>query len=353
MSYVLEKAHFNLGFGFKYQALLALLLNTLFQERAKVFKSEGIPKSYRDKVKKYSKVKNDANYDKFFDNVEKMYKLNNFNLLSVRKNKLKLMLEGEHHHFEDINLFVNYKGKSTTVFYQVKGNDQYYANGKQNICSVKITVDKAIKNFIKNVNINALDDIHMFVLTNRDIQDHFFLKTEEDKEEIINMVLRSQKELIPKKNKHDRLQNTLIKMFTKKIINNTNNTHNLSWNIFDQNKLDEYINFENIKSKYTQAYIVSTQQTFMDTLTTIRNIMKNITIIPYLDYRLVLEYLQYLKKETFEKELFHIEMLSMDAEEIEIKELEKHLLSIGCNNKYVRSISFTKKNKVKTGKMLG
>jgi len=343
MNTIPKNVHFGLGFGFKYQALLTLLLNTLFKEQESIFIKGVIPKIYRSKFAATIPLNLNTNVNNFFNSVEKLFKFNNINILDAENNRFKLMIEGEHHHFEDINVFVNINEKNTIVFYQVKGKD--VKGSKYN----NTPVVNAIMSFLVNKNIQNLSNITMFILTNKKVQNYFFIKTNKDIEKLLQVILEK---LIKKdKKSSDIVRSKIILQYIEKILNSYKKGTKIVWSQSDKDELINHCINKGLMKSVINKYKFYFKNTFQLQINLLKKIIENLIVVPYLDHRILFHFLNYIKIDNFHKELEKIELLGMNAEEVEISKYTDILKNVGFSQDEVNKIKFSKNTKVKMGKI--
>ena len=109
-----KKALFELGFGYKYQYLLTVLIHCLIKNKINL-------SIYENKLNRLVLKNNDihANVRNFIMQLNNIIPL--IEKLEYNKNCL-LMIEGESSYFEDINLFTCVDTISKVYFIQVKGS---------------------------------------------------------------------------------------------------------------------------------------------------------------------------------------------------------------------------------------
>ena len=339
-----DNVHFGLGFGFKYQAMIALLIDTLFKEQKNVFEKGRIPKAYRDQFISQTSLKGlNTNINNFFDSVQKLFLVHKNNILDRYPDKFRLMIEGEHHHFEDINLFYNKGGKSAIIFYQVKGKDD-----KDSTHNDKPVMD-ALTNFTSNKNIQTLSNIYMFALTNKNVQNHFFPKGANEKNNLVQMVLDK---LIKNHKKFNEIvRSKLILQYRDKIEQCSKTGTSIQWNLLDQEELVNHCKSKGIDESEIKKHNNYFESKFLHQVNTLNKIVGNLTVIPYLDHRVLFHFLKYLIKGDMNNELLRIELLSMDAKEVDKKEYAQELQKIGFEKKEIDQIKFSNNDNVKMGKI--
>lgn len=346
MKCLAERVHFGLGFGFKYQAMLILMLNILMKK--KFFANNIISKKNRIYIKNELLKENTfADSDKFISSLEEIIKVNSINLNNVKKQIM--LIEGEHHYFEDINIFFKNNTNDYIFSYQVKGNSQFKKNGEENNASVNETIKKALLNIIENKNIENCKNIKFIILINRDISSHFFLKTPSDKITLIDEILS----LIPN-----------IKFLEKNI--SIIKVYQLFRSIIREHILDDitvtkFIILKKIISKYKklnkknrQFLLNKIDKDFIIKLENIRYLINNLKVVPYLDHRLIYLFLKnyYSNNHIFHFNLSTTELKGMDASTLKTKLIKKKLKRVGFSNTNINNIKFSKDlNKFKIGKI--
>lgn len=337
-----NNVHFGLGFGFKYQAMIALLIDTLFKEQKNIFVKGKIPKTYRDQfINQFSLKGLNSNTNNFFNSVEKLFVIHKNNILDT--DKFRLMIEGEHHHFEDINLFCHIGGDSAIIFYQVKGKDDKTSKNND------VPVMDALISFTSNLNIQNLSNIYMFALTNKIVQSHFLPKNENDKNNLVQMILNK---LIQNHKKFNEvIRSKLILQYKDKIEQCSKTGSLIKWDHSDRTALVDYCKMKNVDEVKVDKYDIYFKPEFLKQINTLNKIVNNLTVIPYLDHRILFHFLKYLKNNSLNDELQMLELLGMDAKVMDKKLYEQALLNIGFNQQEVSQIKFSNSNNVKMGKM--
>lgn len=351
-----ERVHFGLGFGFKYQALITMLLNILLKTH--YFKKNKITASHKLHIKNVLlKENNFADSNKFIQSLEELVKIHNINLVNSKKNII--MIEGEHHYLEDINVFFKNGYSDSIFFYQVKGNSQFYKSGKENSSSVNSTVIKAINNLLVNKNIQKNKNIKFLILTNRDVANHFFLKNPKDKELVVLSIISSltMVKKIQEKVANINLTDLLIEVMKELVLNNKVITRFSLIRLFLEKGKIKLSNKDKktMKTKRNKQIIcklISNDLIFK--LENFRYVIQNLKIISYLDHRLIYLFLRnfYSNYSILNYKLSEIEFKAIDATPVSNALLSNELRSLGFTFNNIVNFKFSEdKNKFSIGKI--
>ncbi len=264
-----------------------------------------------------------ANSDKFINSLEKMVNVQTINLLNAKKKVL--LIEGEHHYLEDINIFFQNKSDDIIFSYQVKGNSQYKDNGDVNRNSIHYTVLNAIFNFIANKNIDSFPNMKFIVLTNRDIPSFFFLKDKKDKKLLLDSILSKienisylQKEL------GKVIFGTQLLVISRDIVLSEDpiTIRSILDKFFKENRVP-------LSAKRKKIIIIKINDMFIEKLKRLRYIVNNLKVIEYLDHRLIYMFLNNFYSTGFHKILTDIEIKEIDGTEVKVVDINKSLIDIG------------------------
>ncbi|WP_152020005.1 hypothetical protein [Aliarcobacter butzleri] len=346
MEFLPKKVHFGLGFGFKYQAMLVLILNILMKKR---FFMNGVISSENKLYIKNELLSENTftNSDKFILSLEEMLKVDNISPKNIKKQII--LIEGEPHYFEDINIFFKNRTSDYIFSYQVKGNSQFKKDGTENSNSVNQTVKKALLNIIDNENIKNYKNIKFIILTNKDVSNHFFLRNDSDIEKLIDEILSLINNIkFLEKNITKHCVYTYLREVIKKLI--MNNAIITKFGILKAIILNNI----SLSKKNRKFLLEKIDKNLISKLENLRYLIKNLKVIPYLDERLIYLFLKnyYPNNSTFHFNLSTTELRAMDANFIRTKIIKKNLKRIGFTDENINNIKFSQdSNKFKIGKI--
>lgn len=323
-----QKALFELGFGYKYQYLLTVLIHCLIKNKINL-------SIYENKLDRLVLKNNDihANVKNFIMQLNNIIPL--IDKLEYNKNCL-LMIEGESGYFEDINLFTCIDTISKVYFIQVKGSMaiKWKTNLQNAIISTIINMYKS-----NNSHLN----FKLLIFVNKILSNFYLLLTNKDKSKIVFLVLKELK--IIKINKSPALFNkleTILNEYIELIYDNPNEFPLLINYVCKDKRVYKKYGKE-IQSEYLNKKIFK-----------LKNIIDSLTIIENLDYRLVYYFLKkYYGNNKLKKILWNIEMNAMDGKENNINDFKLKLTNIEYSDDEIKKIKFSKANKKFTiGKIL-
>jgi hypothetical protein len=322
-----KKALFELGFGYKYQYLLTVLIHCLIKNKIDL-------NTYENKLNTIVLKNNDihANVRNFIMQLNSIIPL--IDKLEYNKNCL-LMIEGESNYFEDINLFTYMDDVSKVYFIQVKGS--MAINSKTNLQNAIIST---IINMYKSKNSHL--NFKLLIFINKILSNFYLLLTDKDKSKIVFLVLKELK--IIKKDKSLILFNKLERIlseYIEEIYNNPNEFPLLINYIYNKDK-----RVFNKYSKITEFKYLNKE------IFKLKNIIDKATIVENLDYRLVYYFLKkYYGNNKLKKILWNIEMNAMDGKTNNIDAFKLKLKNIQYSE--IDKIKFSKdKKKFRIGKIL-
>ncbi len=316
-----EKALFELGFGYKYQYLLTVLIHCLIKDNMNISK-------YENKLNKIiNKNKNlHTNVRLFINQLNILLSL--IKQLEYNKNCL-LMVEGENSYFEDINLFTNIDNNSKIYFMQVKGS--MAISWKKNLQEAIIS---AIINMFKSNNSHL--NFELFVFVNKFLSNYYLLMSDNDRSKVIFIVLK--KLQIIKKNQSISLFNKLEDILSQYITDLYNAPN-------DFPLLITYI--KNKDKRVFNKFNEEIQLTYLNKkIFKLKKIIDNLRIIQNLDYRIIYYFLKiHYGNNKLKKILWNIEMNAMNGKQNNIKDFKFKLKNINYSEVEIKKIKFSKDNK--------
>ena len=324
-----EKALFELGFGYKYQYLITVLIHCLIKDKVNL--------TYYQKKLTYIIKKNhniNSNHNIFFQEINTLLLL--LKKLDYNKNCL-LMIEGENSYFEDINLFTNlYTPK--IYFMQVKGSmaQSWKANLHEAIISSIINMYKS-----KNSHLN----FEFYIFINHILTSFYLLKNDNDKIKIIFIVLKKLKIINPSISTalFNKLEAIIEKYIEDLYNSNSNHTPLLITYVY---QIDKRV-FNRFKQEIKET-------SFNYKILKLKNIVDKIKIIQNLDYRMIYLFLKiHYGNDKLKKILWNIEMNAMNGKINNINDFKLKLQNINYSEDEIKKIKFAKDiRKFKIGKIL-
>jgi len=332
------KVHFGLGFGFKYQYLLSLLLHGLMN----LHKDKPLINQRKFLSCKNYMIKNlnsnpaiHANVNSFIQRIQQDF--SSFSNFDYNINSL-LLLEGEDKFFEDINIFSTYNNSSKIDFIQVKGCGESNCRGTLNKAVIK-----TFKNMIDNTNTQV--PFTLTILINEELTNWYYLRHYKDRIKMIILIFRNILDMYQiaaaKKNKIINIfENYLVDMYlfgpSTSVLNfvqqnsTTNEYNNIFYSLLSQN------------SNY-----------LINKFLKIKHIVDNTRIINKLDHRLIYLFLKFhYGNDKLKKILWNIEMKSMSGVALPLNIFRVQLQKINFNSTYMSTIRFSRGHQLKKGKIL-
>lgn len=309
-----QKVHFDLGFGFTYQALISLLIHAILTNKRRVAKHiipANLQYNYRDFMKRVNLLKSK---------------------LQTNGSNYVLMIEGEPNMFEDINIFEKSHNTNRLLFFQVKGNDQKTKTPAKQNYSINQTIKKGIDNSFKNKNVENLQDFKFFVLTNK--------MTQKNVTQFLRDYLINFPEYIALKT-YFRYPIQLQLFLMNKIESSRKNKIQVTFNLNDLQQMQPYVSqteWQRFRSNwYKRRISLSTK------INAKIKIMDNLEIVDYLDHRLLFLYLSSIYgKYNIANKILEIKNYAMDAEDIDINTFKTTLVQKGFDPTFLNNLIFTK-----------
>jgi len=323
-----NRVHFDRGFGYKYQYLLATLIIKLINDNENITKDNKFKKELVDDL--LHKVDTNDWTTAVESTLKNILHIVEFNKAKYNENIL-LMMEGDNKFFEDINIFNNINKNNKILFLQVKGKDSNSRNNNNIIM-------KAMHNFLKNKNIENIDNFTFIVMTNKNITSHFYNKDINDSIKLSNSFIKELEEVkvIKKYKVKNKIQILLCKEIKNKLKLKTYFTDNS-----DFNKIDKRTSFyKNLGNNFYKE------------LNKIILVLQNLKVIDFIDHKVIIHILNEICDENeFFNVLWKIEMLSMNRKDLTEKDLKDIIKSINFDKKIIDKIRFSDKEDIKYGKI--
>jgi len=332
------KVHFGLGFGFKYQYLLSVLLHGLMnQHKDKPLIKQRRLLSCRNYMIKHldSNPAIHANVNNFIQRIQRDF--SSFSNLDYNINSL-LLLEGEDKFFEDINIFSTYNNFSKIDFIQVKGCGDFRCNSTLNKAIIK-----TLKNMIDNTNTQI--PFTLTILINEELTNWYYLRHYQDK---IKMIILIFKNILDAYQLTTVKKNKLISIFEDYLVDMYLFGPSTSVFIFvrQNSTIHEYNNIFYPLLSQDSNYLINT---FLK----IKHIVDNTKIIDKLDHRLVYLFLKFhYGNNKLKKILWNVEMKSMSGGIVPLNIFRIQLEKINFNSAYISRIKFSRSHQLKKGKIL-
>jgi len=323
-----SQALFELGFGYKYQYLISMLLYYIAN------KNQSINRYKRILNYLINKHSLNLNANQFCIDVENILK--DSNRIIYKKNTI-FMLEGENKCFEDINIFSKFDNICRVDLIQVKGSMSSNSNS-----SLSSAIIKTLNNMHKSNNKHL--NFRLTIIMNKILGSNYLLQSLTSKLNIIHKLVKN--EFMPKRNIR-KYEEIFYNAFLQEYIDNHLKGNYVSISNIIHGSYKKSIN-TNLSNKFTEIE---------QYIKTMMGIIEKTNVITNIDYRLVYYFLKKIYgNDRFTKMLWNFEMTSMDGELMPMSNLRNKLKSIGYTNSEINAISFSEVNryssKVKIGKML-
>lgn len=328
--------HFGLGFGFKYQYLLSVLLHGLMSNQIDRNKYESCKKYMIKKLSENTHVHANVNYfmqqiSRIFPNIEQL----NYNTDSF------LLLEGEDGCFEDINIFTT-SNESKIHFIQVKGSDGETTKG-----SLNRAVKKTLVNMLKNENTDI--SFELIILINEELTNWYYLNTNTDRIKMINTIFDT---LLPtsKRKLSSFLRNKILTICESYL-------EHLYW-YGSTADIHTFFSQNSTAKQYNKIKVIldADDELLIKSFFKLKLIIDNTKILKRLDHRLIYLFLKfYYGNDKLTKILWNIEMKSMSGVPVDINFIKNKLDNINFDQDLINQITFSKKlrnNMFNKGKIL-
>lgn len=320
--------HFGLGFGFKYQYLLSTLLHALMTDNNLLsFDNKEACKKYMIKKLEDTPLIH-VNVPYFMEQITNIFP--DIKNLNYNKNAL-LLLEGEDGCFEDINLFTTNSSVSKINFMQVKGSD---TNSNS---ALNKAIKKTLTNMVKNDNTQILFELTIFI--NDTVTSWYYLRDNDDKIKMMNAFLKNLIKVDKYKGITLSLKTEILRIFDLYLSELYSGKVIEIYSFFSQHSTaNEY---KKIKLILSENNSMLNDFPLVSILNKLKIVIDNTRVIDRLDHRLIYLFLKHhYGNDKLTKVLWNIEMKSMSAESVSIKDIKEELRKI--NFMFIDNIKFSK-----------